>query len=227
MARRVPTSETHLIHPALSISLLAAWIAATIAIVAALCGTRYEKKPTPPPSESSLVNLTTKNLETGSSSSASGAFSVGKGGTEAEGEGGSGADEAEALPLPLPPIMRVNDTNLAQMPRSVSVSHHHKGFMASPSIHLPRSFSVAKAAKHLPFTKEERILHGRKDKVDSHSLWQKTIILGEKCRVPKDDHDIYDDKGQKMETYRTKGPSSVPVSRTNSFKEPEAVSNPG
>ena len=170
MARRVPTSETHLNYPALSISLLAAWIAATIAIVAALCGDRSRKKPTSPPSESSSVNLTTKNLETGPD-------------RDPETEKNEEAEaEGEPLPLPLPPIRRVNETTQPQMPRSASVAHHKGGgFLVSPSMNLGRSFSMAKAAKHhLPFTKEER-MHGRKDKGrQSDSLWMKTIILGEK-----------------------------------------------
>ena len=232
MARRVPTAETHLIHPALSISLLAAWIAATIAIVAALCGTRFRKKPTPSPSESSSVSQTTKILQTGSPPPATAAVSVpvepSPTGTEMEGEGGSRPEktqslepEPEPLPLPLPPIRQVNEMGLTHMPRSVSVSQNRGGgFLVSGSINLPRSFSVA---KHLPFTKEERMQGRRERSKQPDSIWTKTILLGERCRVPNDDEHVNDGKGQKIETYQPRGPRSLPVSRTNSFIDREAV----
>ena len=234
MARRVPTAETHLIHPALSISLLAAWIAATIAIVAALCGTRFRKKPTPSPSESSSVSQTTKILQTGSPPPATAAVSVpvepSPTGTEMEGEGGSRPEKTQSLepeplplplPLPLPPIRQVNEMGLTHMPRSVSVSQNRGGgFLVSGSINLPRSFSVA---KHLPFTKEERMQGRRERSKQPDSIWTKTILLGERCRVPNEDEHVYDGKGQKIETYQPRGPRSLPVSRTNSFIDPEAV----
>uniref|UniRef100_A0A7N0V780 Uncharacterized protein n=1 Tax=Kalanchoe fedtschenkoi TaxID=63787 RepID=A0A7N0V780_KALFE len=54
------------------------------------------------------------------------------------------------------------------------------------------------------------------------SVWMKTIILGEKCRV-EDDAVIFDQRGLKLTAYHPKVPSSLPVSRTSSYFHPDAV----
>lgn len=45
------------------------------------------------------------------------------------------------------------------------------------------------------------------------SVWKKTIILGERCRVPRDDDDddlkLYDEKGHKIMTYHPKSHSNL------------------
>ncbi|KAK9102533.1 hypothetical protein Sjap_019787 [Stephania japonica] len=50
------------------------------------------------------------------------------------------------------------------------------------------------------------------------SIWMKTIMLGEKCRIPtEEDAIIYDEKGKRLSSYPSRGPRSLPVSRSNSF----------
>ncbi|KAL0394183.1 UNVERIFIED_CONTAM: Pectinesterase inhibitor [Sesamum latifolium] len=53
----------------------------------------------------------------------------------------------------------------------------------------------------------------KKSKADQDSLWRKTIILGEKCRVRDDDEDniLYDEKGNKIATFHQKTQSAAPV----------------
>lgn len=53
------------------------------------------------------------------------------------------------------------------------------------------------------------------------SVWKKTIILGERCRVPSDDDDdninLYDEKGKKITAYHPKTYSGLlSYSRQNS-----------
>ncbi|KAL0311862.1 UNVERIFIED_CONTAM: Pectinesterase inhibitor [Sesamum radiatum] len=53
----------------------------------------------------------------------------------------------------------------------------------------------------------------KKSKADQDSLWRKTIILGEKCRVRDDDEDniLYDEKGNKIATFHQKTQSAAPA----------------
>jgi hypothetical protein len=53
------------------------------------------------------------------------------------------------------------------------------------------------------------------------TLWTKTIILGERCRVPsgsdEDDDGVDVATVKKWKSYRPRQPRSVPVTRSNSF----------
>lgn len=53
------------------------------------------------------------------------------------------------------------------------------------------------------------------------SIWKKTIILGEKCKIPDEDEEtiLYDEKGNRISTYHPKG-LSKPLSRQNSMTDP-------
>ena len=48
---------------------------------------------------------------------------------------------------------------------------------------------------------------------DDATLWNKTILLGERCRVPSGDEAM----GGAWKSYRPRQPRSVPVTRSNSF----------
>ncbi|KAI0496365.1 hypothetical protein KFK09_022695 [Dendrobium nobile] len=72
---------------------------------------------------------------------------------------------------------------------------------------------------------------GQEDKertATDDSTWMKTIILGEKCKVPengeREDEEIivYDEKGNRQRNYHPRTPRSMPVSRTNSFTIPSS-----
>lgn len=56
--------------------------------------------------------------------------------------------------------------------------------------------------------------------VGEDSLWKKTIILGEKCRVESDDDEdvpVFDEKGNRQKNYHKRTMSLVPPSRSSSF----------
>ncbi|KAG8375689.1 hypothetical protein BUALT_Bualt10G0126500 [Buddleja alternifolia] len=64
------------------------------------------------------------------------------------------------------------------------------------------------------FRPDEKTGTSKKEKKLKHedSIWKKTIILGEKCRVPDEDDDdnyiLYDEKGNRISTYHPKSPST-------------------
>lgn len=66
----------------------------------------------------------------------------------------------------------------------------------------------------------------KKDKKLKHedSIWKKTIILGEKCKIPDEDDDaiLYDENGNRISTYHRKS-TSLALSRQNSGIDPGAI----
>ncbi|KAG0486841.1 hypothetical protein HPP92_008936 [Vanilla planifolia] len=66
-------------------------------------------------------------------------------------------------------------------------------------------------------------------KEELESVWTKTIILGEKCKVPEDDNEeegeavLYDENGNRQRIYHPRTPRSMPISRTNSFVSVEVI----
>lgn len=116
--------------------------------------------------------------------------------------------------LPLPPARKHSNESHSynRLPRAASSNNNLK---MNLSVKIPRSRSVS---KHRQDGKKEKLK--RED-----SIWTKTIILGEKCRVPDDDDDaiIYDGKGNRISTYRLRTPRSLTVSRTNSMIDQDAI----
>ncbi|KAL7205313.1 hypothetical protein ACSBR2_018290 [Camellia fascicularis] len=56
------------------------------------------------------------------------------------------------------------------------------------------------------------------------SILKKTIILGEKCKVPdENDTILYDEKGNMTSTYHLKTPNSLALSRQTSSIDLEAI----
>lgn len=83
---------------------------------------------------------------------------------------------------------------------------------------------VPEALSKIRTIKEQR--HASKENASQDSIWMKTIILGERCRVPNDEEEdaiIYDDKGKRVPMYQPKTPRSLPVSRTNSYIDTSAL----
>ncbi|KAH0990187.1 hypothetical protein GBA52_001670 [Prunus armeniaca] len=201
MGRRIPADETNLlIHPLLSISFFAAGMAATIAMITALCS--FTRKRSPPPSQAPANTTTEIDAEPATMAAAGTTTTTPQQDSETDQENEDGRESKE---LPLPPRMRhsgqIDSTinNKAHMKKSAS----ERRLLSNLSMKLPRSLSMA-----------------RKDKVKGgpeESIWMKTIILGEKCKVPDEDEvAIYDAKGRKIPAYR-------PKSRQSSFIDPSAI----
>lgn len=153
-------------------------------------------------------------------------------------------DDLKNKELPLPPGMKTSgigaqavnswnasnaNTTTSQMKKSAS----DRRLLSSLSLKLPRSLSMArrgeKSKDEANFNKRKNN-NGRKLSMSSvtsmasmtkqeESIWMKTIILGEKNRVPDEDDDaamIYDSKGRRIPAYH-------PKSRQNSFIDQRAL----
>lgn len=222
MGRRIPTDETSLlIHPLLSLSLFVAGMAATVAIITALCSFRRKssqrsssQSPDLKPEESSDVGNAT-NAEQPTTMAATTTTTTPQQDSETDQENEDGRMSKE---LPLPPGMMYSgqlqygnhDTTKTQMKKSAS----ERRLLSHLSIKLPRSLSMAKKDK----VKEEYNKRKNNGKLKPEdSIWMKTIILGEKCKVPDDEEPvIYDAKGRRIPAYH-------PKSRQSSFIDPSAI----
>ncbi|CAK9152095.1 unnamed protein product [Ilex paraguariensis] len=216
MGRKVPTGENQSIHPVLLLSLIMACIAATIAIVSSLCGSLSRKKS--PPS-SAARNKTAENsdviIPTPDDATRS---------TIAAVELGETADTAQQqnteLQQPLPPPPGMHHMRAA--------SYHHWTDSTTSQGKLSSSMSMRVLGSGMTSRQSSRREDNdkKREKKLKHedSIWKKTIILGEKCKVPdEDDTIVYDEKGNKIETYHPKTPSSLPLSRQTSFLDPNAI----
>ncbi|GFQ07722.1 hypothetical protein PHJA_002916200 [Phtheirospermum japonicum] len=85
--------------------------------------------------------------------------------------------------------------------------HHHQRSLSGAASKLASSMSMkvlgsaAAAVGRQTSRREHR--HKEKKLKPEDSIWKKTIILGEKCRVPDEDEDdiLYDEKGNRISTY--------------------------
>uniref|UniRef100_A0A5B7B379 Uncharacterized protein n=2 Tax=Davidia involucrata TaxID=16924 RepID=A0A5B7B379_DAVIN len=210
MGRKIPIGENPSIHPVLSLSLFVACIAATIAIISSLCGALWRKKSTsqhktrensdvasPPPNEATPppTTVTAVGLEDTKDRT---------------------SPQNEEPPLPPPPGM------LRGHYRSHSTASRRR-LSFSLSMRLPGGGLVSRQQSRRELEQHDK----KRDKKLNHedSIWKKTIILGEKCRVPDEDEDaiLYDEKGNRISTYHPKVPTSLPVSRQTSFIDLDAI----
>ncbi|KAF3447549.1 hypothetical protein FNV43_RR12735 [Rhamnella rubrinervis] len=215
MGRRIPEDETLLIHPVLSLSLLAAGMAAAIAIMAGLCGVRSRKKP--PPSSPVLSTLTEKVDAFAPPSMLNDERSPAPAAENVDSEDATKDEDAVRLPLP-PAMQQKGETSSNQILKSMS----ERRLSINMSLRVPRSLSVARHRDQ----KDENSRHNKKGKIKTEdSVWMKTIILGEKCKVPDEESSavIYEGKGKKISAYHPRTPSSISISRQSSFIDQDAI----
>jgi len=204
MGRKIPIAEgPSNNHHLISFSLFIVCIAATMAVISVLCGSLSRKKSSTP---SEVDNARTENPQLGISSNGKDASHK----PQAEVESSKAAekeDDEQQGPLPPPPAM--------QHIRAASY-HHRSNSTASSHGKLSSSMSVRLLGNAIATRKEEK---KEKKLKREDSVWKKTIILGEKCRVPQEDDDtiLYDEKGNRISTYHPKTPSTaLSTSRQNS-----------
>ncbi|PRQ27986.1 hypothetical protein RchiOBHm_Chr6g0311201 [Rosa chinensis] len=151
-----------------------------------------------------------------------------------EKENEDGAD-FKTKELPLPPGKKAlglearttncwNASNVNTTTSQIKKSASERRLLSNLSIKLPRSLSMAKRGEKSKDESNNKRKNGRKLSMSSitkqeESIWMKTIILGEKCKVPEeDDIVIYDAKGRKIPAYH-------PKSRQNSLIDQTAIPN--
>ncbi|CAN1162641.1 hypothetical protein LINPERPRIM_LOCUS1069 [Linum perenne] len=214
MGRRIPSPNDNYYyyynlespHPLLSLSLFIAGMVAIITITTTLCGYGAEKK------LDSKSSLSPKSNQLGRDEISE---SDQTDGSQAESEDEDGGEKG----LPLPPSKNAQLTetySCNNFSRNTSVSR--RNMSKAMSMNLKRSVSEAK--KQYKAEKKER-----KKLKNEDSVWMKTIILGEKCKVPDDDEEdeeeettgvLVDGKGRKVRAYHPRTMSSYALSRTNS-----------
>lgn len=145
------------------------------------------------------------------------------------------ASQQQQQPLPPPPGRRHLSSTISYHFRSDSTaSTSSQTTTTTTTSKLPTSMSMRVFGNGLGSRQASKRDHHhhhlvvdlekRKDKKllkHEDSIWKKTIILGEKCRIPEEDDDtiFYDEKGNRISTYHPKS-SSKPLSRQNSITDP-------
>ncbi|CAN6582926.1 unnamed protein product [Malus baccata var. baccata] len=221
MGRRISTDETNrLIHPLLSLSFFAAAMAATIAMITALCSFRRKSSPSlsESPASKEAEESDACNVQTSETALAETGNKTPQQDLERDQEN---EDPMMSKELPLPPRMKnsgqlysgqLYSGNLDMKPK-LKKSASERRLFSNLSIKLPRSLSMARKDK----VKEEYNKRKNGKLKPEDSIWMKTIILGEKCKVPDEDEAvIYDAKGRRIPAYR-------PKSRQSSFIDPNAL----
>jgi len=218
MGRRIPSDENLLIHPEFSFSLLAIGMVATIAMIAALCGVRSRKKSSP--LSSPPLNKKEENSVVSNSASSTVTITSSKAAEPVELEDSSHNKKPQIKELPLPPSMKpIKESHSCNL---ITKSSSERRLPMSLSMKLPRSLSTAKREENR--RKEENHQQKKGDLNSEDTVWMKTIILGEKCKVPAEDDAavIYDGKGNRISAYHPKTPSMFSLSRQCSFKDPDS-----
>jgi len=196
MGRRLPVETLLFIHhPVIYLSFFAAGLAASMAIITALCSGFGRKPATPPPT----LDPTELPKESDTSPTSN---------SEDKDNNNENENENEKEKLPLPPALQ-------QLPKDPFISDRMKRVTSerraplSLSIKMPRSVSVARNWDHKDHREDK--IKGPKLKAED-SVWMKTIILGEKC-VPdaEDDPVIFEGRGKRISAYHTKRHNATAV----------------
>ncbi|CAO2203781.1 unnamed protein product [Urochloa humidicola] len=250
MARALPTSASAEHTPATTSSspalLHAAWIAAAVAVCVALCTIHARK-----PSSRRRASRSASNHRCGGSSRESSHRGGGGGATPAakvsptpsdtpkaayggaaETTDGGGGGEGPVTVIdvgthgPIAPAFLPPPPDPLPPRRSLSLSAKHIRFAERIGrIRSMRRGGSSSAGEAGAAAAEDDVFVGcrRGGEVgEEGTLWTKTIILGERCRVPSDgDGDGNDCGGGEgaapWRSYRPRQPRSVPVTRSNSF----------
>lgn len=246
MGRRIPINgddDFQVIHPVLTLTLLFAGMAATISMIMALC---IRRKSSSPPKTLSTSSPEFKTSEVSSSglydnpqqqpamTSGETTTTMVRPTTQAtstlESQYKTENDGLQNKELPLPPAMMTskesqssNNLTRSMSTRKVTTFMGKKSLSTrkserSLSIKLPRSLSA------MGQDREDK--NGKKGKLKHEdSIWTKTIILGEKCKVSDEDDDaiIYENKGNRISAYHKKTQSTMSLSRQTSHVEPNAI----
>lgn len=224
MGRRVPVDNISLIGPFLYFSFSFVGLAASIAIITALCSVRFRRKSQPEPQPSTLSEPPLEGPKGLNGAASLPRNSISQelpraseaGNLEKTTESAENNDEELKKELPLPPAMQINQQQPKAEPSSVvkrATSERRLSF--NLSMKMPRSFSMVRNRDQ----KEENGGGGggknraMKLKADE-SVWMKTIILGGKC-VPDEEEDavIYEGKGKRISAYHPRSSNSMSLSR--------------
>lgn len=178
-------------------------MASAVAMIKNLCSVRFRRRSAPKaikiPSQEGLL----ENLDLSSSLSQQ----------TTEAGGPKENEESQFKELPLPPGKQFRDSGTAVddsggSGMKKSASTRNLNITKAISARLPRSLSQVAGRDR---EKKATLKH-------EDSIWKKTIILGEKCRVPDQDEDeaiLFDENGRKIPTYYPKTTTPRPLGSNN------------
>lgn len=214
MVRNFPTRESSPHNPLQSFTFIFAFVSTVITIVSFLCGAPKKKRRTSIP----LTNreaLADEEIQT---------FEVRVDDKTDNHRSFDLPPPRETNIKPLPPPPETINKPLPLPPSMVKLRaasfHVRSSSNASQKGKLSSSMSMRSIGGYKKASKKET-KRGKNKLSHEDSIWKKTIILGEKCRVPDDEDEaiLYDEKGMRIPTFRRKQTSGLQISRQNSTFE--------
>lgn len=206
MVRSFPTGESPRTNPFRSHIFTFAFIVATIAIVSFLCGKKKRKRST------SLNNQTRTTIADENTD-----LLVSSKNDQANDTTHINVEDKKNDIIPPESTVQIENKELPPPPRlaSLRASSYHIGSSsnASQGAKLTSSMSMRLTGGLKGLKKGSKRYDNNKDKKPDNdkltredSVWKKTIILGEKCRIPDEDEDdiILDENGQRITTFHRK-----------------------
>lgn len=222
MGRNIPSESIASTHPSLALPLLALWIVAAVSILTSLCVSLFRRpKQEPPfkPSPSITIDRSTENADDIVAGNANDTMleqlppvitTITANTIEAiDMECQEETPPPLPPPLPTPPMYVVTQGPIPLIKKSHSRRSH--------SLRIPEGLKLHEGLSKIKTCRRDR---HEKTVMGEDSLWKKTIILGEKCRVESDDDEdvpVFDEKGNRQKNYHKRTMSLVPPSRSSSF----------
>ncbi|KAK9077713.1 hypothetical protein SSX86_006050 [Deinandra increscens subsp. villosa] len=222
MVRSFPIHANPRINPLPSRIFIFAFIAATIAIVSFLCGKKKRKRSLSTTNQATRANENTDPLVSKTNDNANEATYVKIEDQDDDSSSPETTGQIENKELPPPPRLA-----------SIRATSYHVGEASnrSQSARLTPSMSMRLTGGLKGLKKGSRKDAKRNDEMIANdkltrddSLLNKTIILGEKCRIPDEDEDdiILDENGQRITTFHRKQSCSS-ISRQSSDNNQDAT----
>ncbi|CAL9054168.1 unnamed protein product [Musa banksii] len=202
MGRRTPFPPDA-IHPALAFFLVVAWVAATMTVLLSLCATCNRKSSTKSSSGSPRSPPSNEEQK-----------------PAAEATAAQASEEEEEKPPP----QETQEERVTVIEMAPDVATHGP----LPPTVLPASASKQKLSLSFSRGLPDKLRASRRERKGGDgedTIWKKTIILGEKCKVGSDDEEeemvVVDENGNRQRSYRPRSPRSQQTSRNNSFAYPD------
>ncbi|KAI3804653.1 hypothetical protein L1987_26356 [Smallanthus sonchifolius] len=208
MVRNFPLGGNPRNHPLPSRVFIFVFIAATIAIVSFLCGKKKRKRPflptnhAPRPNENTELLVPTTNDATH---------------VKIDNHNDDPSPPESNKELPPPPRLASIRATSCHIGETSGRSQSAK-LTSSMSMRLTGGLKGLKKGYSKKDGKRNDEMHGNDKLTREDSLLNKTIILGEKCRIPDEDEDdiILDENGQRITTFHRKQSCSSSMSRQSS-----------
>ncbi|CAL9189145.1 unnamed protein product [Musa hybrid cultivar] len=202
MGRRTPIPPDA-IHPALAFFLVVAWVAATMTVLLSLCATCNRKSSTKSSSGSPRSPPSNEEQK-----------------PAAEATAAQASEEEEEKPPP----QETQEERVTVIEMAPDVATHGP----LPPTVLPASASKQKLSLSFSRGLPDKLRASRRERKGGDgedTIWKKTIILGEKCKVGSDEEEeemvVLDENGNRQRSYRPRSPRSQQTSRNNSFAYPD------